>query len=191
MEMADSEHLDRRGVPGAALDYLLERLWLARELEEPLRDQLSAGSWESWAIAPDAAPAERSERFAAGWGVRSAALPTATILEAMANLGAAAVWLVPDPLARPGDPFLATCHLPYLTSDAAVYHACRSPSAHEILATWQAAGSAVGCIGVVTTLAEQDPLASADLREAARDARLVVAEAYDGEGFLCCSRVSG
>jgi hypothetical protein len=183
-----SEQVGQYRVSRKAVDYLLERMWLTRELEGPLRDQLATDRWEHWAVAWDAASVERLERFTTGWGRRTAPLPAPTVVEAMSALGPSAIWLVPHPAARPSDPFLTAYGRRYLQSEEAVYLACRDPTAEEVLATWQLAAFAAGRIGVVTTMAEHDPLSMVDLHEAARGVRLIVTDAYDGEGFLCYSR---
>ena len=183
-----ADHVRRFRVSHQAVDYLTEQMWLTRELEGPLRDQLATDSWEPWAVVSNEASTERLEQFTTGWGKRTAPLPTMTISEAMSALGPSAVWLVPHPAARRGDPFLTAYDLSYLRSDAAVYFWCRDPNADQILATWQRATFAAGRIGVVTAMADHDPLSTVDLHDAARGVSLIVAEAYDGEGFLCCSR---
>ena len=126
-----SEQVGQYRVSRKAVDYLLERMWLTRELEGPLRDQLATDRWEHWVVASDAASVERLERFTTGWGRRTAPLPAPTVVEAMSALGPSAIWLVPHPAARPSDPFLTAYDRRYLQSEEAVYLACRDPTAEE------------------------------------------------------------
>jgi hypothetical protein len=75
---------------------------------------------------------------------------------------------------------------PLCTSTSAMA-SITSPAAAGPAAAWRAASSACGRIGVVTNLPDTTTSTQTDVLEAGRSARLVVVDAYDGEGALYLS----
>ena len=59
-------------------------------------------------------------------------------------------FIAPDPMGRPGDPFLDRVRVEYFTIDAGIYYVERRPDRDRILDVWQQGGSAAGQIGIVS-----------------------------------------
>lgn len=148
---------------------------------------MMSGDWSAWTFAGAGVPQERVEDIAVG-GLGAVVGDEQTVLcevaEAIVAAGSSAVWLVPDPMARPGDPLLANV----VVIGDGVYYAARGRQPGELAAAWRAASSAAGRIAVVTNLADITTATQRDLFEAGRSARLIVVDAYDGEGALCLSK---
>jgi hypothetical protein len=180
----------RRDLSGRAIDYCRERMWLARGLEPSLRDALASGDWNAWTFAAASVAQERLEDVGAG-GLASLVgnerLVLGEVAQAMVLAGPTAVWLVPDPMARPGDPFLANVAVVHVDIGDGVSYVARGRRPGELAAAWRAASSACGRIGVVTNLPDTTTSTQTDVLEAGRSARLVVVDAYDGEGALYLS----
>jgi len=129
------------------------------------------------------------ERF--GTGIRHATGPT--IDDAMswvdkAMTAAHGVLIVPDPAAHPNDRFLTSVQVEYLTAADAVYYVARRPGA-TTRRVWREATFAAGQLGFVTTAGlPSTDIDERDLEAAAEQARLLVVEAYDGEGFIFFER---
>lgn len=182
----------RRVVSQRAVDYTRDRLWLARGLEHALREAVASQQWEAWTCAPAVTAHERLEDFARAGVDSTGAGATAALREVAALISARSltVWLVPDPLARPGDPFLDSLDFPHLDVDDAVYYVERHGRPENVAAAWQAASSASGRIGIATSLPDAARASKADMWQAGIGAQLIVVEAYDGEGALCLSRIA-
>jgi hypothetical protein len=99
--------LERRPVPESAFDYPRRRAWLSRGLQRELERELTPERWEVWTLADPATPAARLARFAEGGALATDDLEAAITREVShaPALAPTAVWLVPDPMARLGDPF--------------------------------------------------------------------------------------
>lgn len=180
----------RRDLSRRAVDYCRERLWLARGLEPSLRDAMATGDWSAWTFAGASMPQERVDDVRVG-GLGSAVGDEQSVLgevaRAIVAAGPTAVWLVPDPMARPGDPLLANIDVVHLEIGDGVYYVACGRRPGELAAAWRAASSACGRIGVVINLPDTITATQSDLLEAGRSYGLVVVDAYDGEGALCLS----
>lgn len=174
----------------AALEYAERAWWLARGLEGDLRRVVVPERFYAWtSVGADAAAQLVSGGdLARGLGVTSCgeARPSLTDAVRLVGLDRSRVWLVPDPMARPGDPLLKTV-ADYIVAGDGVYHVASDSQPDQILTAWRNASSAAGQLGVVTSRppVSLDP---ADLQAVAEHARLVVMSAFDGQGLLFFER---
>jgi hypothetical protein len=64
-----------------------------------------------------------------------------------------ATWLVPDPLGRPGDPFLERVEVPCTTIDDSIYYWPTTADGIAVEHIWWVGSSAVGEVGLVINVA--------------------------------------
>jgi hypothetical protein len=178
----------RRDLPHqAALGYARRSLWLARGLEPHLETSLERGGWHAWTLADPGVPAARLERFDEGGRLCHDELDLVLfghLSEAMQR-HQGSVLVVPDPLARPADSFLARVPTAHVSHGEAVYHLGRSGEPAKLLRVWRQAMSAAGAMALLTTCDMRGPsLDDGDLASAAARAKHILVSAYDGDGVL-------
>jgi hypothetical protein len=182
----------RRPVSSGAFDFVREQLWLARGLAPRLRETLTPEYWDVTTFAEPSVSDARLERFSQG-GRLCVADPldsgALSVIRSAMTREMTAVWLAPDPMAKPQDRFLDDVHRRWFAVDDAVYYVERSPAIDDLKAVWRQTGSAAGQMGLVTTYElPVSALDSEDLNGAASNAVLVVVSAYDGDGVLLLER---
>ena len=190
--MTPEEACGRRAVVEQAFEYARERAWLARGLQQHFTDSLTAERWSAWTRAEASVPDERLERFSDGGALcGSGEVRRGLISELVAAMSrdASAACVVPDPMGRPGDPFLWRTQAPYMVIEDGVYYVERERNPDRLSIAWDSAASAAGQMGLVTTASPDsaEPTHEQLLGAAAR-ATLIVVEAYDGEGALFFAR---
>lgn len=182
----------RRHVPEHAFAFVRDQLWLARGIAPFLEDAITPKLWDVTTLAGHEVSDARLERFSEGGLLCAPHAVTDGLLAVVRDVMTRedpATWVVPDPLAKPGDRFLARVGVAWFAVDHAVYYVERSPVPERLAATWRQASSAAGQLGLVTTheVARNGP---ADLERVAGDAILIVVTAYDGDGVLLLERRS-
>jgi hypothetical protein len=182
----------RRAVVGRVFGYARQQTWLARGLQRHFADTLTSDRWTAWTLAEASVPDVRLERFSEGGAlceggeVRRALINE--LVAAMTHDGPTAC-VVPDPMGRPGDPFLRRAQTPYIVVDDGVYYVERERDPDRLRTAWASAGSAAGQMGLVTTAPPDSAAPTHEhLLAAAAQATLIVFEAYDGEGALLFER---
>jgi hypothetical protein len=182
----------RRAVAGSVFDHLREQAWLARGLERHFADTLTSDRWTAFTLAEASVPDERLERFSHGGapcrgdGVKRGLVRE--LVAAMTRDGPTA-FVVPDPMARPGDRGLRRAQAPYIVIDDGVYYVERERDPDRVRLAWAWSGSAAGMMGFVTTAPPDSAAPTHEhLLAAAARATLLVFEAYDGEGALFFER---
>lgn len=174
-----------------AFEYLHERLWLARGLEPFLKRVVVSWRFRASTVADAQISDERLLRFTVGGlghAIELAQLAGDRAAQAM-SAGATALWVVPDPLARPTDRSLANRPVEPLVIDDAVYYAEARAIPPRLADSWAAAASAVGSLGLVTTATLDWQTASeTDLQRIAEGTQLLVLTAYDGDGLVFFTR---
>jgi hypothetical protein len=182
----------RRSVPDAVYDFVRDRLWQARGLELPLGSVLTPERFRCWTVADRRVDDERLDRFGAG-GLMCSADVAQVVAQGVAMamteddlLGL----VVPDPMPRPGDPFLKRARTPYVEVGDGIYYVERSAEVERLAAVWRSAASAAGQMGVVTAGLKHMTSDELDLKQVVAEAKLVVFEAYDGVGALFFERNS-
>jgi hypothetical protein len=179
-------------VVGRVFGYARQQTWLARGLQRHFADTLTSDRWTAWTLAEASVPDVRLERFSEGGAlceggeVRRALINE--LVAAMTHDGPTAC-VVPDPMGRPGDPFLRRAQTPYIVVDDGVYYVERERDPDRLRTAWASAGSAAGQMGLVTTAPPDSAAPTHEhLLAAAAQATLIVFEAYDGEGALLFER---
>src|SRR4051812_40413812 len=102
-----------RRLPDSVFHYATEELWLGRKFGEALKHRLAPNAFSAWTwTAPDVGDARLAE-FRVGGLRRHGDVWSDAVSEVSRemSLDTARLWVVPHPLARPGDPFLqkSTC----------------------------------------------------------------------------------
>ena len=180
-----------RALGAAAFDYLRESLWLARGLEPFLKDVMVSERFSASTVADTQIPDERPLRLTEGGLGQAIDLPQVAGDRAARAMSAAAtaMWVVPDPIARPGDRVLANNPVRRLVIDDGVYYAEARAIPHRLAGAWAAAASAAGSLGLVTTAAlDWQTAAETDLQRIAEGTQLLIVTAYDGEGLVFFTR---
>jgi hypothetical protein len=174
-----------------AFEYLRESLWLARGLEPFLQHVVVSERFGASTVADAQIPDERLLRFITGGLGHAIDLPHLAgdrAARAMSD-SPTARWVVPDPMARPTDRFLADSPVRPVVIDDGVYYAEARAIPHRLADAWAAAASAAGNLGLVTTEAPDGQTAAApDLQRIAEGTQLLVVTAYDGEGLAFFTR---
>jgi hypothetical protein len=180
----------RRQVPERAFAFVRDQLWLARGIAPFLEDALTPEQWDVTTLAGETVSDRRLGRFAEGGRLCAADALRDGLLTAVRDVMTRenpATWLVPDPMAKPGDRFLARVDVAWFAAGDSVYYVERSPVLERLAATWKQANSAVGQLGLVTT---HEVAQLPDLEGVANEAILIVVTAYDGDGVLLLERRS-
>jgi hypothetical protein len=179
---------DARRLPddvfGAATDWL----WLGRSLGDALKCLLSAEEFEPWAFAPSDIPADDLANYSTATHATdaSSAWWRATldyIVEVMRREHA--IWVVPDSMARPEDPFLRTyvAAAERVDTGSEVYWIARDAGPAAVESAWDSGDSAAGVMGVVSTSGVSPTETTAEeLRDVAVNASHIVISAYDHSG---------
>lgn len=185
----------RRSVSDGAYDYVRERLWLARGLGPYLLEVLDPARFSCWTVADPAVTDERLGRFGAGGFALAGSVGevVADVVAGTLEHCDGGVFVAPDPMGRPGDPFLDRVSGEYFTVGDGIYRVARAPDPTVLINTWGYAGSAVGQLGIVTRHPIGASPTEEDLRDSVAAAVLIVVEAYDGNGalFLTPTETSG
>lgn len=190
MTMADEmAHPIKRELPASAIDHLLDQLWTARGLERYLREALLRSQWQTWTYAMSEVPPSRLEEYSQG-GSRFPEVESNVVAAVDACVRAVGgTWIVPDPLARPGDAFLTRSSVPHVVVDDAVYYMDGLRTSDGFGAAWRWARSDPATVGIVTKAAlSPQSVSRAALDAAARAVCFVVLRAYDGEGVIMFER---
>jgi hypothetical protein len=180
-----------RDLPAQAFTYAHNHLWLARDLGPGLGEALQEETFYAWTLADTSVAEERLSEFDRGGKIYSGDLDRAICGEAATAMARRqrSVWLVPDSLARPGDPFLTSVQTSYFAVGDAVYYWERSTEVRRLMQTWARGASAAGQIAIVTpTHIDWGAVREPELDVAAEQATLVVVSAYDGDGAIIFTR---
>jgi hypothetical protein len=181
----------RRPLSDAAHQYACDQLWLSRGLESRLRSELTPQRFRCWTIASSGVSDEQLARFGAAVPVSSGdAEVVARELASIMVEGEDRVLVAPDPMGRPGDPFLTRVDTPYVTVGDGIYYVGRSPDIEALAAVWRAAASAAGQMAIVTGASVDTSANKLNLDEAARMTTALAFAAYDGLGALFFAALS-
>jgi hypothetical protein len=180
----------RRAVPEGAYEFARDRLWLARGLKPFVRDLLVPERCSCWTLAGRDVSDERLAQFdvggfvAPGYVAELVASEVAPIIAGSEDR----VLLVPDPMARPGDPFLKRETIRHIVVGDGVYYVEGSAETERLVTGWRAGSSAAGQMAVVSSVSQDLMRDELDLQRAADASVLLMFEAYDGYGALFFAR---
>lgn len=190
-DAGDGQHEPlRRAVPEASYQFARDRLWLACGLKPFIFDLLVPDRFCCWTLADRGVSDDRLARFDAGGFVVSSYVAELVASEVAPIIAASEdrALLLPDPMAKPGDPFLKRERMRHIVVGDGVYYVEGSADVERLVAGWRAASSAAGQMAVVTSVDDDLMHDEFGLQQAADAAVLLVFAAYDGYGALFFAR---
>lgn len=176
----------KRALPPSAIAYARSRLWQARDLEQPLMQVLDGGEFKGWTLAREEIPDTRLETYDTGGLTRSGDVAAEVAEQAVRIMQRVteATWVVPDSLARPGDPL----DIDHVVLGDAIYYVVERPEEPQVRKAWRQAASAAGQLALVSYCRFPPDPTPESLGLLAETAQLVALTAYDGEGAIYLER---